>query len=73
MQGDTTLENVVGFVLMNIKSSSSNTTVFKGLSQSRFVNETATGSVDQKGSRSHLLNRVLVDKVMIVFVQGAVK
>lgn len=70
---DTTLENVVGLVFVHVQSGSADASVFQSLGQCRLVHQAATGRVDQESPRPHLLDRVLVDQVVIVLVEGAVK
>ena len=68
-----TLKHVVRLVLVHVQRCRSDATVFESLRQSRFVDQTASGRVDEERAWSHLFDRVLVDQMVIVLVQSAVQ
>ena len=68
-----TLEHVVRFVLVNVEGGSADASVLQGLRQSRFIHQPSARRVHEESARPHLLDRVLVDQVMVVLVQRAVQ
>ena len=58
---------------MNIHSGSSDPVVFQSQGQRGLVHQAAPGGVDQEGARPHLLDGVLVDEMVVVFIEGAVE
>ena len=58
---------------MNIHSGRSDPVVLQSQGQRGLVHQAAPGGVDQEGARPHLLDGVLVDEMVVVFVEGAVQ
>ena len=54
---------------MNVNSRGSDPVILESQCQGSLVDETPAGRVDQEGSRSHLLDGVLVNKMVIVQVK----
>ena len=58
---------------MNIHSGRSDPVVLQSQGQGGLVHQAAPGSVDQEGARPHLLDGVLVDEMVVVFIESAVQ
>ena len=58
---------------MNINGRGSDSVILESQSQSCLVHQTSPSSVDEEGPGSHLLDGVLVDKMMIVFIESTVQ
>ena len=58
---------------MNINCSCSNSVVFEGKCKGSFINQTSSSCVDQKCSWTHLFDGVLIDEVVVVFIEGAME
>ena len=58
---------------MNIHCSRSDPVILQGEGQRGLVHQAAPGGVDQEGARPHLLDGVLVDEMVVVFIESAVQ
>ena len=58
---------------MHINGSCSDPVIFESKSERGLVYEAPTGGVDEEGSGSHLFDRVLVDKMVVVFIQSTME
>ena len=58
---------------MDIHGGRSDPVVLQSQGQRGLVHQAAPGGVDQEGARPHLLDGVLVDEMVVVFVEGAVQ
>ena len=62
-----------GLVFVDVECSCSYAAFFESLGKSILINEATTWRVDEEGPLSHLFDGELVDKVVVVFIQGAVQ
>ena len=66
------MERVVGLVFVDIECRSSDSAVFERRGEGRLVDECPPGGVDEEGPGPHLFYCVLVNEVVVVFVEGTV-
>jgi hypothetical protein len=57
---------------MDIERGCSDSVVFESGGQKGLIHEAPSSSVDKEGPWPHLLDRVLIDQMVVVFIQGAV-
>ena len=58
---------------MNIHSGRPDPVVLQSQGERGLVHQAAPGGVDQEGARPHLLDGVLVDEMVVVFIESAVQ
>lgn len=58
---------------MYVQCSRPYSSVFESCCEGVFIDKSASSSVDEEGSRSHLLDGVLINEMVVVFVQCAVQ
>ena len=56
---------------MHVDGRGPDSVVLEGEGERGLVDESAARGVDEEGTRSHLLDGVLVNQVMVVLVEGA--
>ena len=58
---------------MDVEGGSADASVLQSLCQCGFIDQASARRVDEESAGPHLFDRVLVDQVMVVFVQSAVE
>ena len=58
---------------MHVNGCCSDSVILEGQSQGCLVHETPSGGVDKEGAWPHLFDGVLVNKMVVVLIEGAVE
>lgn len=66
-------KHVVRLVLVNVERRRPDPALLQGRGEGIVINQAAPRSVDQEGSRPHLLDGELVDEVVVVLVERTVQ